>query len=339
MNAEELWTEFCKHSNIDITTPYEAWAFCGGGPDGDELADLVLARRKFGTATAYAEYALENNLEMIPKVGDYSVILKDNGNAVCVLKTYDMYIKPFNEVTPFHAYSEGEGDRTLETWRDIHKRAFSPLLIQNNLTLDGNTKIICEKLSLEYAPGLSLDPEDPLFLAPEELLFLEPSLTYENEINAYRHEMLEANSSFDGCFSLKRHESIAEYVEECTKWSNPISETNDSNTHVNVIMAVRKSDNKVIGFFQVISNPSEDMKKYTGFIGYSIRPSERKKGYAKKLLHKAIDFARCLGHDEILVTCLPDNEASRRTIIANGGRFKQTVYYEKDDINLDQYLL
>lgn len=82
MQAEELWAEFCQKKNIDINTPYEAWAFCGGGKEGDELADLVLEGKKFGTASAYDEYVLEDALEEVPKVGEYSVILRDNEEAM-----------------------------------------------------------------------------------------------------------------------------------------------------------------------------------------------------------------------------------------------------------------
>ena len=51
MTAEELWKEFCEQKKIDHNTPYEAWAFCGGGPAADELAELVLERKKFMTYT------------------------------------------------------------------------------------------------------------------------------------------------------------------------------------------------------------------------------------------------------------------------------------------------
>ena len=84
MTAGELWHKYCHEMKIDETTPYEAWAFGGDGATAGELLELVLQGRKFGTASAYDEYVVENALEELPKVGDYSVLLNSKGEAVCV---------------------------------------------------------------------------------------------------------------------------------------------------------------------------------------------------------------------------------------------------------------
>ncbi|MFF2483078.1 GNAT family N-acetyltransferase [Paenibacillus sp. NPDC058071] len=56
-----------------------------------------------------------------------------------------------------------------------------------------------------------------------------------------------------------------------------------------------------------------------GHIGYGIRPSERRKGYATKLLQLALVEAKQLGIDKALVVCDESNVASERTIRINGG--------------------
>lgn len=48
MTAEQMWHAYCESSGVSEQTPYSAWAFCGGGAVGDELAQLVLARNKDG---------------------------------------------------------------------------------------------------------------------------------------------------------------------------------------------------------------------------------------------------------------------------------------------------
>lgn len=328
MKAEELWTKFCEKKGIDINTPYDAWAFCGGGPVGDELADLVIKGTKFGTASSYDEYVFQNALDELPKVGSYSVILKDNGDAVCVIRDYEVYIKPFNEVSPFHAYAEGEGDRSLKYWRDVHTIFFHDYCSEGNVPFSDTSLVVCEKFAVEYeASGKDGD----------ELFFVEPSLTYKDEILDYKKEMLEANSSFDGCVSLKRMENLEDYVDLCFSWSNPSKDVSVYGSKGNVVMAVRKSDNKVIGFFQAHNIPDESMERYTGHVGYSVRPSERKKGYATKLLAKAKDFLSTFGLTEIVVSCEEDNEASRKTILANGGEYLETVLFPKDNVRLERY--
>lgn len=77
--------------------------------------------------------------------------------------------------------------------------------------------------------------------------------------------------------------------------------------------------NRAIGFLNLRLRLNERLRQYGGHIGYSIRPSERRKGYAKEQL--ALGLAVCLTKNikQVLVTCSVTNEASRRTILAQGG--------------------
>ena len=61
-----------------------------------------------------------------------------------------------------------------------------------------------------------------------------------------------------------------------------------------------------------------------GHIGYDVRPTPRRRGYATAMLCEAQPVARALGPDQVLVTCDTDNVASRKVIEANGGRYEDT---------------
>lgn len=330
MKTEELWADFCRKKNIDINTPYEAWAFCGGGPAADELAELVLKRRKFGTASAYDDYVFENAIDEIPKQGDYSVILNNNNDAVCIIRDYDVYIRAFGDVSSFHAYSEGEGDRTLEYWKEVHTRVFGPNLEKEGMPLTDESLIVCEKFTVEYVSGEEQFEDD-------EFMFVEPTMAYAEEINSYRQEMLETGSSFDGCFSMERLADTKEFVDSCITWSNPRRSIDEHGVRGNVIMCIRKSDGRMVGCMQVHHILTERMKIYTGHVGYSVRPSERRKGYATRILAKAKDFLTSFGFDEIYVNCLPENVRSRKTILANGGEYIETVYWAEENVHLERY--
>ena len=80
------------------------------------------------------------------------------------------------------------------------------------------------------------------------------------------------------------------------------------------------------------------LEKYAGHIGYSTRPGERRKGYAKEMLRLALEFCKeTLGLDKVLISCYDDNEASRRTILANGGVYESTVHEPDHDRTLERY--
>ena len=342
MTAKELWHEFCVSKGIAEDTPYGAWAFCGGGPTGDELAALVLKGIKFGTASALDDYIYEDALDELPKVGDYSVILLDNNEAVCVIRDYDVYTRPFGEVSHFHGYSEGEDERTLDAWRRIHTEAFGPDLKEIGYPLTNDSKIVCEKFTVEYiadteAVKVLLSTDRKAY----DIYFIEPTMNIADAIADYRQELLEADCTFDGTLSLKRMPDMQEYVDYVIDRANPIHETPEQNDLVTLLFCVRKSDSKILGSIQIRHEMDEFKRLYSGHIGYSVRPSERRKGYATRILKFAVDYCRTLGIKDINISCMTDNEASRRTILANGGKYRDTVHFHSDqlDIDLERYLI
>jgi predicted acetyltransferase len=66
-----------------------------------------------------------------------------------------------------------------------------------------------------------------------------------------------------------------------------------------------------------------------GHIGYGIRPSERRKGYATQILSLALEKTKVLGINKVLVVCDTNNIGSRKTIISNGG-VPDKDYIEQD---------
>lgn len=140
MKAEELWKQYTNEKEN-----YEAWAF-GGDPDG--LADLVLRGIKTATASAYVLYELEN--EPLPQVGAYSVILNSKDEAVCIIQTTKVDVKAFNQVSEEHAYKEGERDRSLKEWRNIHKEFWRNELQEIGLVFSEEMQVVCEEFIVVY---------------------------------------------------------------------------------------------------------------------------------------------------------------------------------------------
>lgn len=141
MNAQEMWNLFTNDESLE----YEAWAF---GDDADLLADLVIKGIKTATSSNYIFYELEN--EELPKVNEYSIILNSKDEAVCIIQTTNVYVTPFNEVSEEHAYKEGERNRTLQDWIDIHKDFFGNELKSIGKEFKDDMLVVCEEFQVVY---------------------------------------------------------------------------------------------------------------------------------------------------------------------------------------------
>ena len=138
MNAEQMWQAYCQRENIQAN--FDAWSF---GVEADLLADLVLKDIKTATASAYPLYAADG--EDLPQAGQYSVILNAKEEAVCVIRTEKVFVVPFDQVDARHAWKEGEGDRSLTYWREVHSRVFADWMAEAGLGFTEKTEVVCEE--------------------------------------------------------------------------------------------------------------------------------------------------------------------------------------------------
>ena len=139
MTAEEMWQA------SGLRGAYEAWSF---GADADRLAELVRNGRKTATCSALVFYELDH--EALPRAGEYSVILDSRGRAVCIIRTTKVYLAAFDSVTEEHARREGEGDRSLQHWRELHEAFFTDELNAINRQFDGKTELVCEEFEVVF---------------------------------------------------------------------------------------------------------------------------------------------------------------------------------------------
>ena len=90
--------------------------------------------------------------------------------------------------------------------------------------------------------------------------------------------------------------------------------------HVPSIQFVSFDDvGRALGFLNLRLRLNDGLLNYAGHIGYSIRPSERGKSYAKETLRQGLQVAKEKNIKKALVTCSVNNPASRAVILANGG--------------------
>jgi predicted acetyltransferase len=87
----------------------------------------------------------------------------------------------------------------------------------------------------------------------------------------------------------------------------------------------RVSDGRIVGIVDIRHSLSPFLLERGGHIGYSVRPSERRKGVATAQLALALEKCRQMGIQRVLVTCDKENLGSARTIQKNGGVLENEV--------------
>lgn len=170
----------------------------------------------------------------------------------------------------------------------------------------------------------------------DTLILIKPSIEYSKQIKEYRQEFLNADDSMDGCGPLRRIGDTEEYIRACKDYEN-IDTVPKDKVQATQFFCIRKTDNKLVGMIQVRHYFNDYLEKYAGHIGYSIRPTERRKGYAKEMLKLALPFCREIGLDKVLITCSEGNIGSEKTIRANGGIYESTVHEPNSDRNLKRF--
>lgn len=150
MTTEEFWDEYIESLDAGAEQPdgYQEWSF-GDTPEmANELGQLVLDRVKTGTASLAWEYAQDN--EPFPRVGDHSVILDGAGDPLCIIETTRVYIEAFQDVDAEQAHAEGEGDRSLDYWRDAHWGYFTRRCDALGRTPGECMPVICERFRVVW---------------------------------------------------------------------------------------------------------------------------------------------------------------------------------------------
>lgn len=170
----------------------------------------------------------------------------------------------------------------------------------------------------------------------EKLKLILPTTAYAEQVIAYRRAFLDTGDSMDGTGSLFRMENPADWLKQCEELQREET-VPDGWVPSTQYICVRESDDKLVGMIQIRHCFNEFLEKYAGHIGYSVLPSERRKGYAKWMLGAALPHCRALGLEKVLVCCAENNPGSRKTILANGGVYESTVYLAEDDEHLQRY--
>lgn len=156
----------------------------------------------------------------------------------------------------------------------------------------------------------------------EPLVLLRPSDRYSRQVMEFREEMLQNNDSLDGCAELEECTSFEEWIrfEERLR-----AKFKEGYVPSEVFLAIRMRDDRMVGIIDYRHPLSDFLLRFGGNIGYSVRPSERHRGYASEMLRQLLDVCRAYGETRVLLTCDKENTASQKTILKNRGVLENEV--------------
>src|SRR3712207_6663173 len=148
---EAYWRSYLDTLAADSPVRGERYVAEGWGDSpgmADELGALISAGTKTATCSALWEYEAEG--EPLPRVGLKTIVLDGNGDPLCIVETTGVEVRPYAEVDARFAYEEGEGDRSLEYWREGHRRFFSRTLPSIGKKPAADMPLVCERFRVIY---------------------------------------------------------------------------------------------------------------------------------------------------------------------------------------------
>ena len=93
----------------------------------------------------------------------------------------------------------------------------------------------------------------------------------------------------------------------------------------------------VVGHIGLRHRLNAELAEFGGHIGYSVRPSYRARGLAKEMLRQVLRTPKAHEIGRLLLTCAPDNVASNRTILANGGVLQRNIFVPRIERETNLY--
>ena len=163
----------------------------------------------------------------------------------------------------------------------------------------------------------------------EKMKFVFPCEEYEQKARDYIQEFIDHGSAVNGTGGLNGYLESSTYADWLKKVRNDIDLANipEDRAPGYTYFYVRESDDEIVGMINIrLALVNDFLREQGGHIGYSVRPTQRRKGYATRMLREAIAFCRVLGMNDFVLTCNKSNPASAGVIVNCGGVMEAELY-------------
>ncbi len=174
----------------------------------------------------------------------------------------------------------------------------------------------------------------------DKFYFELPSIKRKKEILDYLNEFDLYQSDLNGSGFLDKvfeGYTFEEALNNCLRLQEEDFAKKMGRCQSKTFLLIRESDNRIIGNINIRWNLSKEMLQFGGHIGYSIRPTERRKGYNKINLYLGMIEAKKLGLDRVMLDCEATNIASDKTLKALGGKLERSEIDPSDGLLTNVY--
>jgi predicted acetyltransferase len=152
----------------------------------------------------------------------------------------------------------------------------------------------------------------------DRLALVRPSAAYEHAALDYRDEFVRSGDELHGSGGLATAPTFEQWLSEVRRYEDGV-DIGDDKVPATQYLAIRVSDDRLVGILNLRHRFNDALLIEGGHIGYSVRASERRKGYATEILRQALRRCQDMEIDRVLLTCYTDNVASAAVIRSNGG--------------------
>lgn len=159
-----------------------------------------------------------------------------------------------------------------------------------------------------------------------------PTLEYKAKALAYRQEHFDNGEKIiNGSELLDKTDSYEEWLKNVK--DNENEATVNPNWVVTDTFFTLDDEDEIVGIIDLRHTLNDFLKDF-GNCGYSVRPSQRKKGYATEMLGKILDIARQADMKELHLSVEKDNLPSIKTIVRNGGVYERSFEFEGEQADV-----
>ena len=159
-----------------------------------------------------------------------------------------------------------------------------------------------------------------------------PIKEYEAEALAFKKEFIDnGEQTINGSELLDQMDSYDEWLKSVSDNTSPET-VNPSWVVTDTYFAFDES-NMLVGIIDLRHNLNDFLKDF-GNSGYSVRPSERRKGYATEMLRLIIERAAEIGLGKLQLSVERTNEPSVKTILKNGGKYERSFTFEGEEADV-----